>query len=110
MTLCTYVGREVILDHQRVPIYNMKVKDNPNHRFVPIEKYIQDPTEPERYRVLTQLDYSRAYPHYEQQLGSFMLFTTEKPQLAKKPVFLKYFCSDELPDLKSFAEIGLPLR
>lgn len=28
----------------------------------------------------------------------------------KKPVYLKYFCEEEIPNLKAFAELGLPLR
>lgn len=67
-----------MLDHTRTPIFSMKVKDDPSQRSIPIPRYLQDPNSAERYRILTQLDYSQSFPQWEMRLQSFMLFTTEK--------------------------------
>jgi hypothetical protein len=102
-----YLGRKVALDPTQVLPKDHKLKHEPNAISMPYAKHLADPTQPETFKLISQLEIVNMGWGYTCFASSYMLFVSEKEIKTQKSQVVQFF--NDKNNAATFEELGLPI-
>lgn len=107
INLQAYIGRNASHEDLVLSQYRKNSYD-PMVLFLPVEQFVQDKTEVETYKQITELTINNMNLHYTCLCKAFAVFANEKEINCSKSNVLKAF--QGINSVASFLKLGLPIK